>query len=142
TVHPAQPRIVDRIGPPLEGNVGGTARELRVWPQQHLLMVFNFACGAAFGDCTSETVTPTVRFYDLTGQNAAHPKLISTYRPSPPPPPPPPLHPPPGDVLRHRPAPPPPGALVHAHVRERQPPARRPHPHRHRHQPGPPVRLR
>jgi hypothetical protein len=79
---PAHPTVVDRIGPPLEGNVGETARELRVWPQQHLLMVFNFACGAAFGDCTSATVTPTVRFYDLTGRNAAHPKLISTYRPS------------------------------------------------------------
>src|SRR5262249_42458472 len=80
--HPAHPKVVDRIGPPLEGNVGETARELRVWPQQHLLMVFNFACGAAFGDCSSASVTPTVRFYDLTGQNAAHPKLISTYRPS------------------------------------------------------------
>ena len=79
---PAHPHVVDRIGPPLEGNAGETARELRVWPQKRLLAVFNFACGAAFGACSSATVTPTVRFYDLTGANAAHPKLISTYRPS------------------------------------------------------------
>jgi hypothetical protein len=36
---PSHPTTVGEIGPPNEGNVGITSRELRVWPQQKLLMV-------------------------------------------------------------------------------------------------------
>src|SRR5262249_52418880 len=41
---PAAPQVVGEIGPPFEGNIGITSRELRVWPAQKLLMVMNFRC--------------------------------------------------------------------------------------------------
>src|SRR6266851_5512854 len=48
---PAQPDIVGEIGPPFAGNVGITTRELRVWPQQKLLMVMTFRCSHVIHDC-------------------------------------------------------------------------------------------
>src|SRR5258708_31817832 len=41
---PTNPTVVGEIGPPLEGNVGITSRELRVLPQHKLLLVMNFRC--------------------------------------------------------------------------------------------------
>lgn len=79
---PANPEVLGQIGPPDEGNIGETSRELRVWPEQRLLMVLNFACDPTIHACQSRTVTPTVKFYDLTDENAARPQLISTYLPS------------------------------------------------------------
>src|SRR5258706_2541055 len=40
----ANPHVVGEIGPPFEGNVRETSRELRVWPQQQLLIVQNMRC--------------------------------------------------------------------------------------------------
>lgn len=80
---PADPQVVHEIGPPAAGLVGETSRELRVWPQQDLLMVLNFGCSSAIHACTGgETVQPRVTFFDISGRNAAAPKLVSTYRPS------------------------------------------------------------
>jgi LVIVD repeat len=78
---PARPRVVAEIGPPAAANVGESTREARVWPQRRLLIVQNVACGVALHSCTPTPTTPTFRFFDLTGRNAANPKLVSTYVP-------------------------------------------------------------
>lgn len=80
---PADPQVVNEIGPPDAGLVGETSRELRVWPQQDLLMVLNFGCSSAIHACTGgEAVESRVTFFDVSGDNAAEPKLVSTYHPS------------------------------------------------------------
>lgn len=79
--NPARPRVVAEISAPNEGNVGETSRELRVWPAQKLLIVMNFTCSAVIHACADVPVTPTFKFYDLTGAYAAHPRLITTYVP-------------------------------------------------------------
>ncbi|MBA2534581.1 MAG: hypothetical protein H0V21_06185, partial [Rubrobacter sp.] len=78
---PKQTRVVGSIGPPNEGNVGETSRELRVWPQQKMLIVMNFTCSSFIHDCADVPVTPTFKFYDLSGKLAAHPRLLTTYVP-------------------------------------------------------------
>jgi hypothetical protein len=80
---PANPQVVGEIRPPLEGNVRETSRELRVWPQQKLLIVSNFRCSNFYHACPPPppTPAPNFRFYDLTGDNAADPELVSTYFP-------------------------------------------------------------
>ena len=81
--NPANPTVVGEIGPPLEGNVRETSRELRVWPQQKLLIVSNFRCSNFYHGCPTPppTPAPAFRFYDISGANAAHPQLVSTYYP-------------------------------------------------------------
>ena len=79
---PARPRVVSEIGPPAAANIGESTREARVWPQQRLLIVQNVACSKVLHDCTATPVTPTFRFYDLSGRNAAQPQLIASYTPA------------------------------------------------------------
>lgn len=78
---PRDPRVVGEIKAPNEGNVGETSRELRVWPQQRLLMVMNFTCSAVIHACADVPVSSTFKFYDLSGANSAHPRLLATYVP-------------------------------------------------------------
>ena len=78
---PSSPRVVGEIGPPNHGVPGETSRELRVWPQQRLLMVLSMTCDVPTHGCSGASVPPTVRFYDLTGDRAAAPELIATYTP-------------------------------------------------------------
>jgi hypothetical protein len=80
--NPAQPRVVGEIGPPHEGLLGITSRELRVWPQQKLLMVMNFNCSSFIHACTPVPDEWNIKFYDLSGRHARDPKLVSTYVPS------------------------------------------------------------
>jgi len=80
TADPAAPRVVGEIGPPNAGNIGETTRELRVWPEQKLLMVLGFTCSSLIHDCPGVRVTSTIKFYDLT--DPANPALISVYVPS------------------------------------------------------------
>jgi hypothetical protein len=82
--NPADPHVVGEIGAPDEGNVRETSRELRVWPQRKLLIVANFRCSNFYHGCPTPPPTPAPHFsfYDLSGGNAAHPKLVSTYYPS------------------------------------------------------------
>jgi hypothetical protein len=85
-VVPSDPQVVGEIGPPDEGNLGETSRELRVWPQQGLLMVMNFGCSALIHACTSAadligTLDPNIKFFDLAA-DPVDPPLIATYRPS------------------------------------------------------------
>jgi hypothetical protein len=80
---PSDPRVVHEIGPPLEGNVGETSRELRIWPEQDLLLVLNHGCSELIHRCVGgNAVRSTIRFYDISGENAAHPQLVSTFLPS------------------------------------------------------------
>jgi hypothetical protein len=80
---PAQPQVVHEIGPPLEGNPGESSRELRIWPDQELLLVLNHGCSELIHRCAGgNTVRSNIRFYDISGENAAHPQLVSTYLPS------------------------------------------------------------
>jgi LVIVD repeat-containing protein len=80
---PANPTVVNEIGPPLEGNPGESSRELRIWPEQDLLLVLNHGCSELIHRCVGGgTVRSTIRFYDISGENAAHPQLVSTFLPS------------------------------------------------------------
>ena len=80
--NPAKPKVVNEV---LEGQaaIGETSRELRVWPQQKLLMVMNFQCSALLHRCASTadangSAVNAIRFYDLS--DPAKPKLVSTYK--------------------------------------------------------------
>ena len=77
---PTTPRVIGDIDAPNAGNSGETTRELRVWPEQKLLMVLGFTCSSAIHDCSGVRVTQTIKFYDLT--DPAKPSLVSTYVPS------------------------------------------------------------
>jgi hypothetical protein len=77
---PSDPTVVNEIGPPYAGNVAETTRELRVWPQEELLIVLNFQCSSQIHSCPSgPAVTPTFRFFDLS--DPADPQFISEYIP-------------------------------------------------------------
>jgi hypothetical protein len=77
--NPASPTVVYQIGPPEEGNVGQTSRELRVWPEQELLVVLNFNCEARLHDCQGAQAQPNISVYDISGANASQPKLITMH---------------------------------------------------------------
>ncbi len=70
-------------GMPYEGNVGITSRELRVWPQQKLLMVMNFRCSSVIHVCPrgNDTIFPfDIKFFDLS--NPVHPTFLLSYVPT------------------------------------------------------------
>ena len=77
--NPMNPQVVYQIGPPAEGNPGQTSRELRVWAEQELLLVLNFECEAQLHDCVQISAPPNISFFDISGPNAAAPKLIAAY---------------------------------------------------------------
>jgi len=77
--NPASPVVVYQIGPPEEGLLGQTSRELRVWPEQELLLVLNFDCAPGLHACKQPSVPPNISCYDISGANAAQPKLIAVH---------------------------------------------------------------
>ncbi len=81
---PAQPEVVHEIGLPDEGHEGETSREMRIWPEQELLIVMNLGsnCSYLIHACSPRTVADNYRFYDIAGKNAAKPKLVAEYEPS------------------------------------------------------------
>ena len=79
--NPRQPDVIGQIGSPNAANVGETTRELRVWPQQKMLIVMSFTCSSFIHDCADVPVTSTFKFYDIGGKNAANPRLLTTYVP-------------------------------------------------------------
>ncbi len=82
---PAKPQVVHEITTPDAGAVGETSRELRVWPQQNLLIVLNFSCSEILHACINGNTTNNksrITFFDISGANAAKPKLVATYTPS------------------------------------------------------------
>ena len=80
--NPRRPRVVGEIGPPHEGVPSQSSRELRVWPEKKLLIVMNFRCSTFIHSCVPGDEVWDFKFYDLTGDNKAHPKLVATYESS------------------------------------------------------------
>ena len=80
---PSAPEVVGEIGPPDEANPGESSREMRVWPEQNLLIVMTLYsnCGEIHA-CSPIEGQDRFNFYDISGKNAAAPKLVSTYEPS------------------------------------------------------------
>jgi hypothetical protein len=73
-----RPRVVGQLPPEPSGQ---TSRELRVWPQQKLLMVMLFRCSPAIHACPATAPAVfSIKFYDLS--NPYFPQHISTYVPS------------------------------------------------------------
>jgi hypothetical protein len=85
---PSAPEVVGQIGAPNEGMPGGSSRELRILPEQGLLMVLSHACSELLHHCLSPSLTgasyfrSVIRFYDIRGEHAAAPELVATYQPS------------------------------------------------------------
>ena len=71
---PSKPKIAKEMAAPLEGNQSESSRELRVWKSQDILMVLHTNCGEIHA-CTPSSKN-SFRFYDISGANAADPKLI------------------------------------------------------------------
>ena len=69
---PAKPRVVGEIAPPPAGT---SSRELRIWPDQDLLIVLNLPCGGSTHACSGSGVS-SLGFYDLRGDLARAPRLI------------------------------------------------------------------
>jgi hypothetical protein len=71
---PSDPELV---GGPFDAKPSESSRELRVWQSQEILIVLNTNCGGATAHLC---VTPSInnfRFYDISGANATHPRLIT-----------------------------------------------------------------
>jgi hypothetical protein len=82
---PASPDVVHEIGAPVAANRGETSRELRIWPEQEVLIVLNHGCSSILHACLGSEVLgvqSTYRFFDISGEHAAQPRLIATYEPS------------------------------------------------------------
>jgi hypothetical protein len=80
---PAATEVVHEIGAPDAGVVGETSRELRIWPEQELLIVLNFGCSSAIHACSAGEVKGSrITFFDISGDKAAAPELVSTYKAS------------------------------------------------------------
>ncbi|HXA41959.1 MAG TPA: hypothetical protein VNV65_03490 [Candidatus Solibacter sp.] len=84
--NPANPTVAGEIAQPLEIAAGYTSRELRVWPQQKMLVVIYFGCSVILHACASAADTGLqplqhMAFFDLS-VNPANPRLVATYTPS------------------------------------------------------------
>jgi hypothetical protein len=83
---PAAPEVVNQIGPPDAGVPGETTREMRILPDEELLVVLNLASNCSFiiHACspTQLVMEDNFRFFDISGDNAADPKLVAEYAPT------------------------------------------------------------
>jgi len=80
---PANLKVVGEIGKPYAGNVGITTRELRVWPDQKLLIVMDFRCSRTIHACQSGTDAQfpfDLAFFDLS--DPLQPRFISRFVPT------------------------------------------------------------
>jgi hypothetical protein len=80
---PAHPATVGEFATEFTtgANLGQTSRELRVWPDQGLLMVMYFRCSSVIHACPPSADVWSIKFFDLAA-DPIHPPLISTYVPS------------------------------------------------------------
>ncbi len=72
---PTAPTLAGQVGPPWAAQAGESARELRVWQSQDILIVLNTNCSAGLHHCR-RTSQNSIRFFDISGDNAADPQLI------------------------------------------------------------------
>ena len=81
--NPNHPDVVGEFGNEFVtgANVGQTARELRVLPDQKLLMVMYFRCSRVIHDCPRSAQSFRIRFFDI-GANPVNPPLVATYVPT------------------------------------------------------------
>ncbi len=79
---PANPEIVGEIGRPHAATVGRSTRELRVWPEEKLLIVMTIPCSAELHECSfSLDTTPfSLSFFDLA--DPRRPRYLSSYVPT------------------------------------------------------------
>ncbi len=86
--NPASPTVVGEIGSPNEGVPFLTPRELRVIPNQNLLLVMNFQCSPFIHACQQPVTAAdfaaasvfNIDFYDLS--DPTNPQLVSSYVPT------------------------------------------------------------
>ena len=84
---PTAPVVVGELGPPDEGLVDMSSRELRADPDRHLLFVLNFACDeqlhlchgdpAAFATTGGAAETDNLKIYDVADPRA--PRLVGVH---------------------------------------------------------------
>jgi len=74
--NPASPTVVNEMQPPLEGNPQESSRELRVWRSQEILIVLHTNCGGQTAHLCAQPNRSSMRFYDISGANAANPVLL------------------------------------------------------------------
>ena len=81
---PTDPQVVGEIAQPYQANEGETSREMRVWPEQELLIVQNLGsnCSYLIHTCSPRAVEDNFRFYDISGANATDPKLVAEIDPT------------------------------------------------------------
>src|SRR5712691_10733321 len=80
--NPAAPTFLNEFGDEFTTGTfaGQTSRELRVWPEQKLLMIMYFRCSSFIHACTRPATDDwRIRFFDLS--DPVHPALVSTYVP-------------------------------------------------------------
>jgi len=80
---PAHPVVAGEFGTEFTtgANLGQTSRELRVWPDQDLLVVMYFRCSTTLHACAAGADRFSIRFYDLRA-DPVNPPLVATYVPS------------------------------------------------------------
>jgi len=80
---PANPTVVGEFGNEFVtgANVGQTSRELRVLPEQRLLMVMYFRCSRVIHVCPQTNQAFQIRFFDLAA-SPTNPPLVATYVPT------------------------------------------------------------
>ena len=81
---PASPEVAGEIAGETQAQEGETSREMRVWPEQDLLIVQNLGsnCSYLIHACSPRAVEDNFRFYDISGENAADPKLVAELDPT------------------------------------------------------------
>jgi LVIVD repeat len=75
---PRHPELLTET--PIDAKAGESSRELRVWRSQDILIVLNTNCGPGptLHHCsTTVEENRNFRFYDISGRNARHPRLIT-----------------------------------------------------------------
>lgn len=79
---PTRPQVVDEIGLPHQGQQGQTSRELRVWPEQDLLVVMNLGsnCSELIHVCSVVKANDQFDFYDVS--DPRRPVHVSTFDPT------------------------------------------------------------
>jgi len=79
---PSHPAVVGEFGNEFvsEANIGQTSRELRVLPQQGLLMVMYFRCSRVIHACPRSDQAFRIRFFDVAA-DPLNPPLVATYEP-------------------------------------------------------------
>ncbi|MBW3620427.1 MAG: hypothetical protein KY461_09290 [Actinobacteria bacterium] len=77
---PTAPTVVGEVDG--TGREGETSREMRIWPEQDLLIVQNLTsnCSPLIHACSVRGPGDNFTFYDIAGENALDPQPVAEYR--------------------------------------------------------------